>query len=1195
MCHTARPCHTLLGCTPGSRTRPAFPHSRAAHRLIVRVQLHGARHPQLLVPMSRSHILVVLAGVNRTLSRPTPTHNMLPPLRVRMARLARVPPEELRRLIQRGLSNRSTCRVLSRTCGLLYHRSIIVRTPLPTAFHLTRVISTLAMQMSIPLLPAPPITDRLELEPKRYATHPYAKVTTGALRQPLLLVGLMGFRVGLWQIAAELSKHIPTHLMMDSRWVPSRAATEQASSSLLHRCQVIPLSVAVDGDFVSVTKMLQIPGGPSLLFCNSKAMFPLPHILFFCSVSRYFSRGCTQSFACDHSGHGLKAGKSGTNCGWSIKYEDSSEGWVLVAYNRCHSVRGKTDQFGKPISAHELELSQDVLRARSSGRPGIPQDFVPVGQLMAKAGMGPAHIKDVLDTKGREEGLDLSDWSYKDVYEAFPASVGKRDFDAAGVVELLQKRAEILGMRYFAQVDELNFVKRIFAQLDDSTKEWARCKGGNVVLFDPTHGTNRYGMKLCCFTTVGPTGQTVILAVAIIKYEDTADIEWAFRCFASVFKTAPVAIYTDSGASILAAFENVSDVGDVWEGVQHALCVFHLSKNCYSHLRPLFVSHPEIWQQVHSMFWNLAKNSDVTFATTGDWSALLSDIEPSELSRVQRDLCSADPSRTSRTFEEGWKELFDLVDEKAHGSTKDAGLRFLRSLYASRHKWAACFTWSRITWGLNSTQRAEAIHSAIKRRKSLANFSMVTLIEMLVNYNNESRDRRAVDEVRRRITQVANGASVPEWINAVTNRTPANITPYACELLFAQTAQALKYKFIDTGHTVGGCEVFEVVRDSSVDPLPSALVYDEWGQIVFGEDDEDFGLSRSRYSTFRLTTLNVCSCQLQQSLAIPCRHILGLRILQQGGDERAIDILDLIGVKWHHMSNKVESQLVRELLRRPSRSQALPEAAREMNKQERYNLLLHELTSLAELGSESLLSMERLLQALPMLSSKLDQPSTSASSATRDSHGDIPAARNAGCTEDEPGSQSLEAEITHPKEYYDYKQLLGVIGQRFEIDDRCPSEMELVHLSDEGKALVGCWIAFKNQPKNKGGWQIARIEEQIYSVCDEVSDPDSIPWNFSVHYHGLAEPEDELLEYAEHTPYPALYSNHQQGAWTLLKERGLGHDVAEMARQGTIHNPQVPPKKGRKETARKATAFGPMSKKRKGQHSAPTRPPAIVY
>jgi hypothetical protein len=281
MCHTARPCHTLLGCTPGSRTRPAFPHSRAAHRLIVRVQLHGARHPQLLVPMSRSHILVVLAGVNRTLSRPTPTHNMLPPLRVRMARLARVPPEELRRLIQRGLSNRSTCRVLSRTCGLLYHRSIIVRTPLPTAFHLTRAISTLAMQMSILLLPAPPITDRLELEPKRYATHLYAKVITGALRQPLLLVGLMGFRVGLWQIAAELSKHILTHLKMDSRWVPSRAATEQASSSLLHRCQVIPLSVAVDGDFVSVTKMLQIPGGPSLVFCNSKAMFPLPHILFF--------------------------------------------------------------------------------------------------------------------------------------------------------------------------------------------------------------------------------------------------------------------------------------------------------------------------------------------------------------------------------------------------------------------------------------------------------------------------------------------------------------------------------------------------------------------------------------------------------------------------------------------------------------------------------------------------------------------------------------------------------------------------------------------------------------------------------------------------------------------------------------------------------------------------------------------------
>ena len=51
----------------------------------------------------------------------------------------------------------------------------------------------------------------------------------------------------------------------------------------------------------------------------------------------------------------------------------------------------------------------------------------------------------------------------------------------------------------------------------------------------------------------------------------------------------------------------------------------------------------------------------------------------------------------------------------------------------------------------------------------------------------------------------------------------------------------------------------------------------------------------------------------------------------------------------------------------------------------------------------------------------------------------------------------------------------------------------------------------------------------------------------------------------------------------MLKKRGLGHDVAEMARNGTIHNPQVPPKKGRKETARKAgSRFWPHIEEEKG-------------
>ena len=35
-----------------------------------------------------------------------------------------------------------------------------------------------------------------------------------------------------------------------------------------------------------------------------------------------------------------------------------------------------------------------------------------------------------------------------------------------------------------------------------------------------------------------PRGQTVILAFALLKYEDEAQIEWAFRCFGDTFRVA---------------------------------------------------------------------------------------------------------------------------------------------------------------------------------------------------------------------------------------------------------------------------------------------------------------------------------------------------------------------------------------------------------------------------------------------------------------------------------------------------------------------------------------------------------------------------------------------------------------------------------------------------------------------------------
>jgi hypothetical protein len=82
-------------------------------------------------------------------------------------------------------------------------------------------------------------------------------------------------------------------------------------------------------------------------------------------------------------------------------------------------------------------------------------------------------------------------------------------------------------------------IDKVFVQMEDGFRDWALGGDDNVLLFDPTHGTNRYGMKLCAFVSVSGSGQTIILALSLLDIEDHLSMEWAFLCFAKCFRRPP--------------------------------------------------------------------------------------------------------------------------------------------------------------------------------------------------------------------------------------------------------------------------------------------------------------------------------------------------------------------------------------------------------------------------------------------------------------------------------------------------------------------------------------------------------------------------------------------------------------------------------------------------------------------------------
>jgi hypothetical protein len=178
-----------------------------------------------------------------------------------------------------------------------------------------------------------------------------------------------------------------------------------------------------------------------------------------------------------------------------------------------------------------------------------------------------------------------------------------------------------------------------------------------------------------------------------------------------------------------------------WGGAVHLLCTYHLAKNFFKHVKPVVTDARE-WHKLNTWFWKFAKYSDQRFDFGHEWISLM--------------------------------EQFDLV---AHGATKGAVRVWLEQLYSRRGQWMAAITWKYTTWGVHSTQRSEAVHSALKSRK-LKNLAATVLVDEMTGYNEHSRSKRDVDAVRKSLRHVANLSGVPAFLLPLQS----TLTPYAWDL-----------------------------------------------------------------------------------------------------------------------------------------------------------------------------------------------------------------------------------------------------------------------------------------------------------------------------------------------------------------------------------------------------------------------------
>ena len=400
---------------------------------------------------------------------------------------------------------------------------------------------------------------------------------------------------------------------------------------------------------------------------------------------------------------------------------------------------------------------------------------------------------------------------------------------------------------------------------------------------------------MAAWVTVGPTGATKVLAYSFLLDETVESFLWACECFKDAFRVVPAVIFTDSDTAMKAA------IASAFPGAKHLLCVWHLSKNMFTHIKAACGNNDALWKRMVSAWWLITKQTDAS---------------------------------SRAVFDAEWAALAAILSESTvTGKSMESARAWLDRMAEERERWAYRWTWRLFTMGIHSTQRIESLHSHIMGYLRASTL----LVELLVKLELHSAtvDSRTLTRNYRLIAleESAAKANSHPYIDALKEL----IHPYPLALFKSQLAQSSYYSIAATGEGI-----YTVTRISAV---ASASETD----VVADGDNADVGLdSYSFCSGSRTCTLAPagwsCSCQFTSCYGLPCRHILRTCEVMQ----LSVPV-ELCSPRWRYRDPAQVREQVEALRRRNPAPRSAP--AQTLSRDERFGLLMSASRAVAELGA----------------------------------------------------------------------------------------------------------------------------------------------------------------------------------------------------------------------------------------------------
>ncbi|CAG8676923.1 7231_t:CDS:2, partial [Cetraspora pellucida] len=207
-------------------------------------------------------------------------------------------------------------------------------------------------------------------------------------------------------------------------------------------------------------------------------------------------------------------------------------------------------------------------------------------------------------------------------------------------------------------------------------------------------------------------------------------------------KIIPRTVYTDADPAMGAALRNI------WSDTHHSYCIFHLNNNFVKKLKPIMGKQ---FDECYKLFY-----------------------------RSQNSLFEVD-------FEHCWAEFVEFLNPFPKASRYA-----LETLYSTRCSWAICYTQTRFTAGIQSTQRVEGMNAIIKKEVSHSS-TLLHLIDAIQNRLDEEARYARISKQKNTNPSVGLPHIANRYFPAINSLIQKYLTPHILSFQREQLSESFLY------------------------------------------------------------------------------------------------------------------------------------------------------------------------------------------------------------------------------------------------------------------------------------------------------------------------------------------------------------------------------------------------------------------